>query len=42
MRQRLLMAFIALAVVVIAIGAYFYSRGAATPPPTPGSRPARP
>ena len=36
MRQRLLMAFIALAVVVIAIGAYFYSRGAATPPPTPG------
>lgn len=38
MRQRLLMAFIALAVVVIAIGAYFYSRGAATPPPTPGTK----
>jgi cytochrome oxidase Cu insertion factor (SCO1/SenC/PrrC family) len=37
-QQRLLIAFIVLALIVIGIGAYFYSRGAASPPPTPGTK----
>lgn len=37
-RPGMLIAFIVLAVVAVASAIYFYSRGAATPPPTPGTQ----